>query len=118
MNSNHARNKKAAIYVSDKPTKTDQSQASTTDINVIVTQFLRTGHSPGQQTPIYGDFTEFPQDLQTMFALARSVKAKVEALPIELQGMPLEQLAQLTPQDINAILATRANNTPNEDTPK
>lgn len=74
MNSNYKRNKAAAIFNSNKPTKTDQSQASTTDINVIVTQFLRTGHSPGQQQPIYGDFTEFPPDLQTMFQLASSVK--------------------------------------------
>lgn len=118
MNSNYKRNKAAAIFNSNKPTKTDQSQASTTDINVIVTQFLRTGHSPGQQQPIYGDFTEFPPDLQTMFQLASSVKEKIAALPIELQGLPLEQLAQLTPEDINTILANRENKPSNEETPK
>lgn len=97
-------NKERAIYRNTEPTLTDQSQAANTDINIIVTQFLRTGQAPGQQTPVYGDFTDFPTDLKTMFELARSVKDKIQELPDALQGMPLEQLVQLTNDQINDML--------------
>lgn len=97
-------NKKRAVYHNSEPTLTDQSQAGNTDINIIVTQFLRTGQAPGQQTPVYGDFTEFPNDLREMFDLARSVRAKIDDLPEELQRVPLDQLVQLTNEQINAML--------------
>lgn len=118
MNSNYYRNKQAAIYVEKKPTKTDQSQVTATDINIIVNQFLRTGQSPGQQTPIYGDFTELPQDLKTMFELARSVREKVDTLPDELQLVPLDELVRMTPKDIDAILAKRTTTTTTDEKPK
>lgn len=106
--SNYQINKRKSITINDEPTMTDQSQAAQTDINVIVTQFLRTGQAPGQQTPVYGDFTEFPTDLKTMFDLARSVKDQMQTLPKELQGVPLATLVNMTNEQINAILAKPA----------
>lgn len=84
----YKRNKEAAKYRNTEPSLTDQSQASSTDINIIVTQFLRTGQAPPGAQPVYGDFTEFPTDLRTMFDMARSVREKVDQLPEELRGVP------------------------------
>lgn len=97
-------NKRRAIFINTEPTETDQSQADQTDINIILNQFLRTGNAPGQQQPIYGDFTEFPTDLREMFDLARSVKTKIEQLPDALARIPLNELVHMTNEQINDIL--------------
>lgn len=100
----YARNKERAKTINNEPTLTDQSQAENTDINIIVTQFMRTGQAPQGAQPVYADYSEFPTDLKSMFDMARNVKEQVEALPVQLQGIPLEQLVRMTTEQINAML--------------
>lgn len=96
--------RKAAAFRNTQPTMTDQSQAATTDLNVIVNQFLRTGQSPSKGTPIYGDFTQLPQNLRDAFEQARGVKNLRRQLPPQLKDMEPAQLLALTPEDIKRIL--------------
>jgi len=84
-----------------KPTMTDQSQADGTDRHVIVTRFLAYGQVSGSaKPPIYGDFTGIPQDLKTALAIAREAKHLESRLPKELQGMTLDQLTELTREEL------------------
>lgn len=99
--SRYKENKAAAVTFNTEPTKTDQSLAANTDINIIVTQFLRTGQVAHQQEPIYGDFTELPEDLRGMIELGRSIKSHKDALPPQLKGIPLEELVNMTNEQIN-----------------
>lgn len=101
-------NKEAAKYRSDKPSKTDQSQAAQTDINVIVKQFLTTGQIPNQKQPFYADFSILPKDLRGMIDMSRSIRHFMKQLPKELQDMPREQLLSLTPEQLTTILTPPA----------
>lgn len=89
----------------NEPTLTDQSQAKATDINIIVTQFLRTGHAPQARIGQYGDFTQLPTDLRGFIEMGRSISQHREQLPEALQEIPIEYLVQMTNEQINAILA-------------
>lgn len=93
-----------AAYRSTKPTKTDQSAASQTDLNVIVNQFLKTGTSAMNGVPRYGDFSELPSDLRGMIEMSRSMKERRRNLPEKLREMPIEELLALTPEQIKTIL--------------
>lgn len=96
--------RKAAAFRTTTPTMTDQAGAANTDLNIIVTQFLKTGQSPSKGTPIYGDFTEFPRDLKTAIERAASVNRLRKGLPTQLRELPIEQLLGLTPEKIREIL--------------
>jgi len=92
----------------NEPTLCDQSQAKATDINIIVTQFLKTGQGPGQSNPMYGDFTELPQDLRGFIEMGRSINDHKKQLPDQLKEIPLEYLVKMTNEQINAILTPPA----------
>lgn len=95
----------AAAFRTTTPTKTDQAGAATTDLNVIINQFLRTGKSASTGIPRYGDFTELPTDLRGMIESSRSMRTRRAQLPPELRDLPLEELLALTPEEIKRILA-------------
>lgn len=98
-------NKANARTRSTKESLTDQGQAKTTDINVIIGQFLNTGMAPGNVgSPMWQDFTQLPQGLRGMIECARNLEALKRNLPAELQNIPTNQLLQLTPEQIRAIL--------------
>lgn len=96
--------RKAAAFVNTQPTKTDQSAASQTDLNVIVNQFLKTGTTSSRGNPRYGDFSELPQDLRGMIEQARSVQRLRRGLPDALREKPIEELLTLTPDQLTSIL--------------
>lgn len=101
----YANNKKRAIYNDGTPTKTDQSAANSTDINIIVGQQLITGYAPGTpKPPMYEDFTNFPQDLREALETSRSTQNFRKRLPKELQEKTLDELMNLTTNDITTIL--------------
>lgn len=102
-----------------KPTKTDQSQAKDTDLNVIVQKFLK-GQLPNGavQDPLYADFTRYPQDLRGFIETSRSLNAHRSQLPDSLKGMSVEQLMALTPEQLHAILAPPAPPPANPETPR
>lgn len=109
-------NKNRAKYRDTSPTKTDQSQAANTDLNIIVNQFLRTGQAPQGRQPIYADFTQLPNDLRGMIEMGRAIKSHQAELPEALRGIPVEKLVAMTNDQINAILAPPQQKT--EDAPK
>lgn len=109
MNSNWARNKAKAIFINTKPSKTDQSQAEDTNINIIMRKYRITGQAPGaSKAPIYADFTELPTSLAEMMETARKMPSIRASLPEQLRSMPLEQLLSLTPEDLTNILTPPA----------
>lgn len=103
--STYAKNKLRAIYIDKTPTKTDQSAANTSDINIIIGQQLTTGYAPGaKKPPIYDDFTKFPQDLREALELTKEAQHMRRRLPPELQELPLDALMRLTARDLKNIL--------------
>jgi len=86
------------------PTLTDQSQAANTDINIIVTQFLRTGQTPSDTPAIFADFTQLPEDLRGFIEMGRSIDSLVTQLPEALRGIPVRDLIGMTNEQINAKL--------------
>lgn len=111
----YQRNKQRAKYRSAKPTMTDQSQAADTDVNIIMGKFGIGGNVTvmGKQ-PIYGDFSEIPNDLASMIRMARTTAELRKKLPPQLQQMPDEHLFRLTNEQITAILTPPA---PTPETP-
>ncbi|QCQ85019.1 internal scaffolding protein [Blackfly microvirus SF02] len=113
---NHARNKKLAIYRNSDPTETDQSQAEETDINVIVRKFAQHGQLPQTgNEPMFGDFSEMPADLREMMETAKQIEELHGLLPAELKGIPMNELLQMTPQQMKDKLTPPA---PKQETPK
>lgn len=86
-------------------TLTDQSEARNTDINVVIGYMLKTGQPPGEAKPIYGDFTQLPDDLRGFIDTARSMARHRNKLPEKLRNMSVKELTALTPQQIKDILA-------------
>lgn len=91
------------------PTRTDQSGAKDTDINVIVGRFLKTGMVPGAQgQAMGGDFTNLPLDLRAYIETARSLDKIRTRLPKELREKPIEELLRLTTHELTTILTPPA----------
>lgn len=112
-------NKERAIYRDDTPTKTDQSSAHSTDINIIVGQQLITGYAPGTpKPPMYEDFTNFPQDLREALEISRSTQSFRKRLPQQLQEKTLDELMNLTTNDITTILTPTKPEPKPDDQPK
>lgn len=88
----------------NEPTLTDQSQAGQTDINIIVTQFLKTGQAPQGANPIYADFTQLPEDLRGFIDMGRSMNTLKSQLPPQLRELPPEVLFKMTNEEITARL--------------
>lgn len=91
------------------PTKTEQSGAKDTDINVIIGKFKISGRVPAPAgDPIYGDFTTLPDDLRGMIEEAKSMKDRRAKLPPVLRDLPVEELLSLTPDKLSSILSPPA----------
>lgn len=99
-----AERRTAARFINTEPTMTDQSAAAQTDLNIIMTQFLKSGTSPSTSQPVYGDFSELPTNLRDAIEQARSVSRIRSQLPPQLRDMPVEEILALTPEQIAAIL--------------
>lgn len=109
MNSNYRKNKERAVFRNNQPTKTDQSQGHETDINVIVKRYGIGGGAPGAPgQPMYGDFTEIPDNLRDMLELTRKLEDHRARLPEQLRAMPPEELLALQPADLKRILTPPA----------
>lgn len=94
-----------ARFRSTQPTKTDQSMAKSTDINVIVKGFAVSGTIPGGMRPaIYGDFTNLPRDLKEAMEQGKEAKKLRSQLPPQLRNMSTDELLSLTPEKISQIL--------------
>ncbi len=96
-------NKQRAKTVNVGTTKTDQSHATSTDINVIVRQHAIHGQVPGSaHPPMYGDFSEIPDNLRDMIELGRSMENHKNALPPALRSMTVEELVTTPPDKLQA----------------
>lgn len=107
--SNYAKNKAAARTRNTEPTMTDQSQARETDINVIVSRYGVSGQLPASgQEPMYGDFSNMPEDLRGFIEVSRTLNDHYRNLPPELRQMGLEELLALTPEELTNKLTPPA----------
>lgn len=101
----YQRNKARSLIFTKGPSKTDQSQAKDTDINVIVGKFSITRRVPGSDTqPMSGDFSNLPTDLREMIETSRDMRRRRAELPKELRDLPIEELLTKTPAELAAIL--------------
>lgn len=119
--SNYAQNKAQSMTVTNDPTMTDQSQATDTDINVIVGRYgigpLAMGTNKQGMT---GDFSQLPEDLRGFIDMGRSIETLREKLPPELQNKSVEEIVALTPEQLTNILNPSPPSAPteNEETSK
>jgi len=96
---------KALATRNTEESKTDQSSAAQTDINVIMKRYFDFGTVTGvTKAPIYGDFSMLPDNLRGMIEYARRTATLRDELPEEFLGMTIQDLVALTPQAINDIL--------------
>lgn len=94
-------NRKRAITNTVGSTKTDQSQAGATDINIIMRNVMIHGTAPGSaHPPIYGDFSEIPDNLRDMIELGRSIDGHRQSLPAGLRDMTVEELISTPPDQL------------------
>lgn len=94
-------NKLNSRTVTKSPTLTDQSQARETDINVIVRRMGISGQAPrAAGKPMYGDFTQFPQDLRDFIETARGIETHRRKLPEALRDLSTEEILALTPEQL------------------
>lgn len=114
---NYQRNKLAAITKITAPSMTDQSQARSTDINIIVRQFLSSGQAAGQAgKPMYGDFTQLPTGLRDMIHMSRRLNKHRAQLPEQLKDISIDKLLTLTPAELTNILTPPAKEPAKEET--
>lgn len=109
MKLNYADYKKRAnllASVNNEPTKTDQSGAEDSDVNVIVKRYGVYGTTPsGLKQPQFGtDYSEIPTDLRDMIESARMLEIYRGELPEALRALNVEDLITMTPQAIADIL--------------
>lgn len=98
-------NRKRARTTNNEPTKTDQSQAASTDLNLIIKQYGITGRVPAPTAePMSGDFTQLPDNLRDMIETARMLDTMRAKLPKDLRHKPLEELVLLTHEQLHNIL--------------
>lgn len=103
---NYQGNKERSKIRTTKPSLTDQSQAKSTDINVIVGQFRISGRVPGAPVePLPpGDYSNVPGDLRSMIEETRRIESYRRRLPQALREKPIEELLTLTTDQLTAIL--------------
>lgn len=102
-------NKERARTRTTQPTKTDQSQAANTDLNIIVKHAMNAGAMPpGNLTPLYQDFTVLPPDLRTLLELGRNINLLKRRLPQKLRDMSTEELMGLKADQLKSILSPPA----------
>jgi len=105
--SNYQKNKQLSKTVNVGTTKTDQSGAPSTDINVIMRNHAIHGNAPGSpKPPIYGDFSEIPDNLRDMIELGKNISAHQAALPPGLRDMTVAELINSQPADLQRRIDT------------
>lgn len=101
----YALNKARSATRTTKPTKTDQAGAKEADIHTIVKRYMVSGQMPVTNRPaMYGDFTKLPRELAEVFAMARSMEENRARLPKQLQELPLNELLNLSPEELAKLL--------------
>jgi len=89
-------NKLRGRTTNTKPTKTDQSGARDTDLNIIVKRMITTGTVPGASgDPLYGDFSALPRDYRAFIHQARDIEKLRGELPPELANLTVEDLVMM-----------------------
>lgn len=69
-----------------EPSMTEQHFKDECDINTIVARYQETGVLPqGDRQPLFGDFAEFPQDLQSSQAYFDDAQERFMQLPASLR---------------------------------
>lgn len=69
-----------------EPSMTEQHFKDECDINTIVARYQETGVLPqGDRQPLFGDFAEFPQDLQSSQAYFDDAQERFMQLPAALR---------------------------------
>lgn len=95
-------NRKRARTITVGSTKTDQSAAINTDINIIMRNAAIHGTVMGSsKPPIYGDFSQIPDNLRDMLELAKTVEGHRAQLPAALQSMTVEELINADPAQLH-----------------
>lgn len=77
-------------YVSENPSVTQQQFKDEADINYIVRMYDASGVVPGQtgaapREPIFGDFSELPDNAQEAYNQILAAKADFDRLPLEIR---------------------------------
>lgn len=100
--SNYHRNKERAKTRQVGATKTDQSAAPGTDINIIMKNHAIHGTAPGSaKAPLYGDFSNIPDNLRDMIELGKSIEGHRQQLPTALQDMTIQELVNANPEQLH-----------------
>lgn len=88
-----------------KPSMTEQHFKDECDINHIVAQYQQTGVMPsGNRQPLFGDFADFPQDLQASQAFFDEAQERFMQLSSDVRkrfGNDPVQLLQFLQSDAN-----------------
>lgn len=101
----YARNKAASRKPIIGVTKTDQSGARDTDINVIVDRMKQTGMFPaGAKQPFYADLSIIPDNLRDMMEMSKNIEEHRNQLPEALKGMSAAELLTADPQKIANLM--------------
>lgn len=106
----YAQNKERTRTLTIGETKTDQSGAPGTDINVIVKKMQQTGSMPtGSKPPIWGaDLSEIPDNLRDMLEMSRNIDAHRNQLPHELQGLSTAELISTPPKRLQEMMTEQS----------
>jgi len=109
---------RSLAFVNTEPTKTDQSGAADTDINVIVKRYGVYGTVPaGKKQPQFGvDMSEIPTDLADVIEAARMLEIYRGELPPALRAINIDDLITMTPDAIASILNPPAPKPENKET--
>lgn len=77
--------KKAGIEFNE-PSMTEQHFKDECDINTIIAKYRQTGVMPaGNRQPLFGDFAEFPTDLQSSMKMYDEAQYRFLQLPSEIR---------------------------------
>jgi len=102
---NHEQRRAKGRTTNDGKSLADQSQADDTNINVILKKYGVTGVATGRSgPPQYIDHSTQPKDLREAYEQVREVHALREALPEPLRHKTIDELDNLTMEQLNTIL--------------
>lgn len=105
------------VTFNDQPSLTDQSQAEETNLTRLVARFGISGAINGNPaTPMYGDFSNLPEDLRGFIETSRTLEDRRLQLPEALRNIPLEELIYMTPEALAEKLKPAEQPKPTEDT--
>lgn len=104
-------NKIASRTRTTEPSATDQSQANSTDINIILkgASFGNLEFGKGAApAPVYNDYSNLPADFRDLIEMSRQLPGYVGQLPPQLRDIPLDVFMSMTPDDIRTRMAPPA----------